>query len=172
MLLKNFARVMFSVAGGAIASVTCTATGEPVLSGDLQKYSSLASALSLTSTGYSKNDSGSVKPSHVIFFGDGTTPPALDDYRLAGSLLNNGLTLNSNSISYAANGITLTMNVSNKSTENITISELAWGASNNCGAVIYTRDVITPVTLAPSEGRTFSIFIDTMSLVTGVATNS
>lgn len=172
MLLKNFARVMFTNGEGSIKSVTCTATGEPVKSLDLQRYNPLVSVLYLTTVGYTQNTSDTINSNYSLFFGNGTTPPTVDDYCLSGDLLNGSLTCNSYSISYAANGITLTMNVSNSSTGNITISELAWGVSNKYGAVIYTRDVITPVTLAPTEGRTFSIFIDTMSLVTGVATNS
>ena len=172
MLLRNFARVMFSNGFSSIKSVTCTATGEPVLSSALQNYKPLSSIIRVSSEGYTNNSTSSTSSNHNIFFGNGTTPPTTDDYCLAGDLLNSSLILNSYSISYAANGITLTVNVRNNSSENITISELAWGASNNYGAVIYTRDVITPVTLAPSEGRTFSIFIDTMSLVTGIAINS
>ena len=172
MLLKNFARVMFSYDVAYINSVTCTATGEPILSSNLKRYTPLSSSLSIVSAGYTKNSTSTQNALHTIFFGNGTTPPTVDDYCLSGDLLNDSLILNSNSISYGANGVTLTVNVSNNGTKNITISELAWGISNNYGAVIYTRDVITPVTLAPSEGRTFSIFIDTMSLVTGVATNS
>lgn len=169
MLLKNFARVMFTNASGRINSVTCTATGEPVLSPTLQTYSPIVSILYINSAGYIQNTSGDTASNHSFFFGNGTTPPTVDDYCLSGDLLNGSLARNSYSISYAANGITLTVNVSNKSTENITISELAWGAFNDNGAVIYTRDVIPPVTLAPSEGRTFSIFIDTMSFVTSAA---
>lgn len=169
MLLKNFARVMFTDGAGSIKSVTCTASGEPVLSNNLQKYNPPNTSVTIIPTGYDKNTGNSGSAIQKIFFGNGTTPPTVDDYRLSGDLLNGSLTLNSNSISYGANGITLTVNVSNNTTENITISELAWGASNNYGAVIYTRDVIPPVTLAPSEGRTFSIFIDTMSFVTNAS---
>lgn len=171
MLLRNFARVIFSNVSSSIASVTCTATGEPVLSPGLQRYAPLTSLVSVAATGYTQNSAAHTSTDHVIFFGNGTTPPTVDDYCLAGDLLNGSLTRNSHSISYAANGVTLTINVSNKSTENITISELAWGTSCTAGAVIYTRDVITPVTLAPSEGRTFSIFIDTMSFVTSAASS-
>lgn len=172
MLLKNFARVMFTSNIDSIESVTCTATGEPVLSPNLQRYIALSTTLSVTSSGYNNNFNASVSADHRIFFGNGTTPPTVDDYALSGDLLNDSLTLNSYSVSYGANGITLTVNVSNSSTGNITISELAWGLSNGNGAVIYTRDVIAPVTLAPSEGRTFSIFIDTMSFVTSAAAAS
>lgn len=169
MLLKNFARVIFSNVSSSIASVTCTATGEPVLSPGLQRYTQLSSSVWVSANGYTQNSGANTSTNHVIFFGNGTTPPTVDDYCLAGDFLNGSLTRISYSVSYAANGITLTINVRNKTTENITISELAWGASCSAGAVIYTRDVITPVTLAPSEGRTFSIFIDTASFVTNAA---
>lgn len=169
MLLKNFARVIFSAVNSSIASVTCTATGEPVLSPGLQKYTPLVSLVSVTSAGYTKNTASNTSIDHTIFFGNGTTPPTVDDYCLAGDLLNGSLSRLGYAVSYAANGVTLTVNVRNNTTENITISELAWGVSCSAGAVIYTRDVITPVTLAPSEGRTFSIFIDTASFVTNAA---
>lgn len=169
MLLKNFARVIFSAVSSSIASVTCTATGEPVLSLGLQKYTPLAALVSVATTGYTQNSTANTSTNPVIFFGNGTTPPTVDDYCLSGDLLNGSLTRNSYAISYGANGVTLTVNVKNNTTENITISELAWGVSCSAGAVIYTRDVITPVTLAPSEGRTFSIFIDTASFVTNAA---
>lgn len=169
MLLKNFARVIFSAVSSSIASVTCTASGEPVLSPGLQRYTPLASLVSVTSAGYTKNTASNTSIDHTIFFGNGTTPPTVDDYCLAGDLLNGSLSRLGYAVSYAANGVTLTVNVRNNTTENITISELAWGVSCSVGAVIYTRDVITPVTLAPSEGRTFSIFIDTASFVTNAA---
>lgn len=169
MLLKNFARVIFSAVSNSIASVTCTASGEPVLSPGLQRYIPLASLVSVAATGYTRNSTTNTAVDPVIFFGNGTTPPTVDDYCLAGDLLNGSLSRLSYAVSYAANGVTLTVNVRNNTTENITISELAWGASCSAGAVIYTRDVITPVTLAPSEGRTFSIFIDTVSFVTNAA---
>lgn len=169
MLLRNFARVIFTTTSSSITSVTCTATGEPVLSSGLRKYAPLSSVVSVTSTGYTQNTASSTSTDHTIFFGNGTTPPTVDDYCLAGTMLNDSLSRNGYAVSYGANGVTLTVNVGNKSTEDITISELAWGASCPAGAVMYTRDVITPVTLAPSEGRTFSIFIDTMSFVTSAA---
>lgn len=169
MLLKNFARVIFSTSNSSIASVTCTASGEPVLSPGLQRYTPLASLVLVTPAGYTQNTASSSLIDHVIFFGNGTTPPTVDDYCLAGTMLNASLARYGYAVSYAANGVTLTVNVRNNTTEDITISELAWGASCSAGAVIYTRDVITPVTLAPSEGRTFSIFIDTMSFVTNAA---
>lgn len=169
MLLRNFARVIFSASNSSIASVTCTATGEPVLSPGLQRYTPLASIVLVTATGYTQNTTANTSVDHTIFFGNGTTPPTVDDYCLAGTMLNDSLSRNGYAVSYGANGITLTVNVGNNTTEDITISELAWGASCSAGAVIYTRDVITPVTLAPSEGRTFSIFIDTMSFVTNAA---
>lgn len=168
MILRNFAKLMFSFNLNVVDTVTCTATGDPALSQSVQRLDKLSS-VNIRTYGRLANENNSGTSYHCLWFGNGTTPPTVDDYTLAGPTVYTQITLNSSSVSSSVNGIDLTVNITNSGESNITISEIGFVQCCNYGAVMLTRDVIDPVTLAPGEGRTFSLFIDTMSFVTNAA---
>ena len=67
--------------------------------------------------------------------------------------------------------IEATQSVKNATTSDITISEIVLFAGNNYSSIIFTRNVITPVTLAPNESKTFVVSINFEELSTQVQTS-
>ena len=106
-----------------------------------------------------------------MFFGNGTTPPTTNDYKLESQIDydNNGLRVLDTSIVYIPDKDTLavyTYTVKNNSKENITISESAmisdtWiplAGHTHC-TFLWARDTFEPVILQPGETRAFTMTI-------------
>ena len=108
-----------------------------------------------------------------IAFGSGSTAPTVDDYKLETPITK--LTSLSATNNIRQSGVYLndyqieaTQSVKNATTSDITISEIVLFAGNNYSSVIFTRNVITPVTLAPNESKTFVVSVNFEELSTQV----
>lgn len=110
-----------------------------------------------------------------MFFGKGTTPATVNDYKLESMIdySDNALTIVSRSIASVPDKDTLyvyTYTIKNNSNENIDISESAlisktFDASKNSSSsdwaqyFLWARDTFDPVVLEPGETRSFSMTI-------------
>lgn len=111
----------------------------------------------------------------AIVYGDGTTPPTVDDYTLSGNLITD-LSASDPDIQNAGNGITFSHVVENTGTSAVTISEISLAlefsqtVQARYGVALLTRDVLeTPITLEPGARRNISVFINSNSFVEGAA---
>ena len=96
--------------------------------------------------------------------GTGTTPPTYSDFRIETPVESSGYSNNSYSISADCQQV-LTQSYTNKSSEDITVTELGLFVSDeasneNAAKALLTRNVISPVTIKPNETKTFTIKID------------
>ena len=114
----------------------------------------------------------------MIFVGNGTTAPTVDDYKLE-SLIeysatglhmeSKALAYNENADHYKTNRI-MTVVLNNKSESDITVSEMGWfiavpkyidiEASSEYHRLMLAREVFEPVTIKPGEVRAFTMSIE------------
>lgn len=110
---------------------------------------------------------------YSMVFGKGNTPPTPDDYWLADAY--NGTDhFNFKHISLVAsvNAYTLTLigTIENKTSEDLVVSELGIisGTSNTSASqprFLIARKLITPVTIAPNETKTFQYTMDFSEII-------
>ena len=98
-----------------------------------------------------------------IILGTGTTPPAYSDFRMEN--YNTGLTYSNATASWSAPNMILTESATNNTDSDITVSEIGvFGMDSNnnqyYNKVLYTRNVIEPVTIKPNETKTFTVKIN------------
>ena len=98
-----------------------------------------------------------------IILGTGTTPPAYSDFRMEN--YNTGLTYSNETASWSAPNVILTESATNNTDADITVSEIGvFGTDSNSNQyynkVLYTRNVIEPVTIKPGETKTFTVKIN------------
>ena len=103
-----------------------------------------------------------------IVLGSDTTTPTVDDYKIdnpiltltSGSAYNNISTTGT----WATNAvIECTQTVINGTANNITVSEVGLfgtGSGDTACRILFTKDLITPVTIAPNETKTFIISVN------------
>lgn len=106
-----------------------------------------------------------------IALGSGTTQPTKEDYKIETPITTLTSSGASNNIRrtgvYSSDYIiTATQSVVNNTSNNITISEIGLFFGTSTGCVLLTRDVITPVTLAVGESKTFILSVDFEQLST------
>lgn len=94
-----------------------------------------------------------------IIVGSGTTPPTFNDYKMENHL-KNILTFSNNTVSTKARVQVLTQSVTNPTSETITINEVGVYGYTEESCYLLTRSIISPVTLAPNETKTFTVKID------------
>lgn len=165
MLLEQFINsiaigLAYSVSSSSPFRMKCT---DGVVH-DFVSYSSSLSSSNPTSD-YEQPDSttstftGQLMNKIGIIVGSGTTPPIFNDYKMENHLLNT-LTFSNNTVSKKARVQVLTQSVTNPTSETITINEVGvYGYAEN-GCYLLTRSIISPVTLAPNETKTFTVKID------------
>lgn len=110
-----------------------------------------------------------------LVIGSGTTPPTIDDYKMENAIttnLNAGGVTRSFNANTSNSSITVVQPIVNIGANTITISEIGLfarydGASNGC--MLLSRDVITPVTIAPNESKTFVVSIDFTQMSTSAS---
>ena len=170
MLLKNF---IISLASGVAAPTTSSSSNplyrksttgnkfkissgnaDPIYSMSGSLYSNTANNSSITRIGEYKG----------IALGTGTTPPTYNDFRIETPVEPSGYSNNSYSISADCQQV-LTQSYTNKSSENVIVTELGLFVADNTSnesfpKVLLTRNVISPVTIKPNETKTFTIKID------------
>ena len=116
---------------------------------------------------YVQNGNSVGTTSWAFIFGDGTTPPTIEDYKLSGNIVEPSIVSGTGSATNGSNGITWQMTVINNTENSITIGEI--GLCNELlgiGCIMLTRDVLPqPVVLEPGASKGFQIFIDTQSFV-------
>lgn len=169
MLLKNF---IVSLASG-IATPTTNGDGNPlyrkttqgknlqIRTGDLSDIYSVSGSIYNTEGANGINTVGRFRG---IVLGTGTTPPTYGDFTIEAPVESSGYSNNSYSISADCQQV-LTQSYTNKSSEDITVTELGFFVSDEytneyCAKVLLTRNVISPVTIKPNETKTFTIKID------------
>lgn len=110
-----------------------------------------------------------------LVIGSGTTPPTIDDYKMENAIttnLNAGGVTRSFNANTSNSSLTVVQPIVNRGANTITISEIGLfarydGASNGC--ILLSRDVITPVTIAPNESKTFVVTIDFTQMSTSAS---
>lgn len=170
MLLKNF---IVSLACG-VATPTTTSSSNPLFlkttagneykinSGTMSTiYSASGSTYNNTANGYEASGIGVYKG---IVLGTGTTPPpTYNDFKIESPVESSGYSNHSYSVSADCQQV-LTQTYTNKSSEDIIVTELGLFVSDDSRAgypkVLLTRNVISPVTIKPNETKTFTIKID------------
>ena len=175
MLLKNFGALL----ANALADDTLTegvlkcTTGEFPAAVDLRKMPNTTSSLSnvVSSITYGNNEGGSSAATWAFGFGDGTTPPTIDDYKFSGELVTLSIMQSTGIASNGSNGATFQMVVINRTGGAVTINEIGlFSQVVNLGAVMLTRDVLPePVVLDPGDSKGFEIYIDTQSFISNAA---
>lgn len=114
----------------------------------------------------------------MIFIGNGTTAPTIDDYKLE-SLIEysaTGLHMESTALAYNENvdhykiNRIMTVVLRNKSENDITVSEMGWfiavpvdnetTQSGEYHRMMIARETFEPVTIKPGEVRTFTMSIE------------
>ena len=98
-----------------------------------------------------------------IILGTGTTPPTYSDYRMEN--YNTGLTYSNSTASWSAPNVIITESATNNTDADITVSEIGMfgmdsGSNEYYNKVLYTRNVIEPVTIKPGETKTFTVKIN------------
>ena len=152
------------------------------ISGNYQHYYKLTSGTiknanelqqppsSASCNAYGENNSNNVALNYLaIALGSGTTAPTFDDYKLETPILtltDGGHSLNIGS-DYSNNSTcTYQQIVTNNTEAPITVSEVgivtAYSATtaSNYASILFTRDIITPVTIGVGETKTFVVTID------------
>lgn len=174
MLLKNFGALL----ANALADDTLTegikcATGDVPVAPNLKGMpTSTSSITSIISSGvYTSNLSQSGNSQWAFGFGNGTTPPTVDDYKFSGELVVPSLVSGSGSSSNGSNGATFQMSVINNTDSAMTINEIGLFIQQTlCGCVMLTHDILPePVVLEPGASKGFEIFIDTQSFISNAS---
>ena len=98
-----------------------------------------------------------------IILGKGTTPPTYSDYKMEN--YNIGVTYSNSTASWSAPNVIITESATNNTDANIIVSEIGMfgtDSDNNqyYNKVLYTRNVIEPVTIKPGETKTFTVKIN------------
>lgn len=170
MLLKNF---IVSLATG-VAAPTSDGSDNPLYlkstTGSEYKISNGSASViySVSGSKYSNttgtNGIDTLGSYKGIVLGTGTTPPTYQDFKIETPVESSGYSNNSYSISADFQQV-LTQSYTNKSSEDIIITELGLFvtksiSNENYAKVLLTRNVISPVTIKPNETKTFTIKID------------
>ena len=97
-----------------------------------------------------------------IILGTGTTPPTYSDYKMEN--YHTGLTYSNSTASWSAPNVIITESATNNTDANIIVSELGLfgledGKASN-KRILFTRNVIEPVTIKPGETKTFTVKIN------------
>lgn len=111
-----------------------------------------------------------------LVIGSGSTPPTIDDYKMENAIttnLNAGGVTRSFNANTSNSSLTVVQPIVNIGTNAITISEIGLfgrsSANSQSACLLLSRDVITPVTIAPNESKTFVVTIDFTQMSTNVA---
>lgn len=178
MLLYNFTKLTAFIFGGKTAwdiggmkpSTTTGSGGSRFL-----LIRDIEASAPITSNYYS-DTGGSGYPGikyQGIAFGSGTTPPTINDIKLE-NFINSGLSYGAANIdSTSVQGvITYSQVVTNTSTEDITINEVALftkdGAVVDNATTIFTRSVIEPLILKPNDTKVVVLKIDFRTLTENI----
>lgn len=101
----------------------------------------------------------------ALYVGSGTTEATIDDYNLESedsdlSVISKSGTDDSSNADYNQNYIASYSGTFKNNTENdITISEIGIMATTSWGKILFAREVIEPVVIAPQKTYTFSMTI-------------
>lgn len=174
MLLKNFGALLPTTLSNVLLQegVKCT-TGEFPANNGLKRLPQTPNSINdiLSTTTYEANQSGSGSSTLTFGFGDGTTPPTIDDYKFSGSLVTPSIGGNFGTISAGSNGVTYQLVVQNRTESAMTIKEIGLFVQiSGTGCVMLTRDVLPePVVLEAGASKGFEIFIDTQSFISNAS---
>lgn len=152
-----------------------------------RNYNSPLNTQTTTNGKLTYNETGTSVSSEQFYYfgivlGTGTTPPTIDDYKMESyipegtlSYTGSSLTLPLTDTEWTNNGtFSLTQTVANNTENPVTVTEL--GVYNSAitattrACILLTRDVISPVTIAPNETKTFIISWDLSDILNGGTT--
>lgn len=142
-------------------------------------YHSLALTVStaLYADNYNEN-SGEISNTRslglAIAIGSGTTAPTINDYKMENAItssLNTAGATRNTVANTSGSTVTLTQPITNIGESSITVSEVgvfgAYVADGPC--ILLARDVISPITIAPNESKTFVVTIDFAEMSTSAS---
>ena len=171
MILRNWINKMVGVNNGGSYPIVKTTYGVT------QNHSTTIVSNTLLYADNYKEINATISSSSLgigIAIGSGTTAPTIDDFKME-----NAITTNLNAAgatrSFVADTnnsvISLTQPIVNMGESSITVSEVGiFAAYNTSGAcMLLSRDVITPVTIAPNESKTFVVTIDFAQMSTSAS---
>ena len=169
MLLKNFIVLIASGVAAPMTSSSYNPLYMKATTGNDYKVRSSNGSIESASGSVYNNTTG---PSGIATFGcfkgialgTGTTPPVYSDFKIENPVEPAGYSNDSYSISADCQQV-LTQSYTNKSSEDIIVTELGLFTTDNkddknYAKVLLTRNVISPVTIKPNETKTFTIKID------------
>lgn len=174
MLLKNFGAILANALTDdpLTEGIKCT-TGELPASANIKNMPSTVSALNtvVKSATYIANSSTAMNAAWAFIFGDGTTQPTIDDYKLSGDIVEPDTVSGTGSASNGTNGATFQMTVINNTESAMTINEIGLCTQVvNSGCLMLTHDVLPePVVLEAGGSKGFQIYIDTQSFISNAA---
>lgn len=182
MILNNFEKILWNALSGAtITKAGVTAISGDTLTGSYTFYLGSSSGFSIVN--YSGGNTATINTGSSgypnfnrmsLTFGSGTTEVAADDYQMESPYDTTDHFEWQNQVqSSVADSLTkvITASIANISDENLTVSEIGVVASHgsssttNYNHTLIARSLITPVTIAPNETKTFQYTLD----FTGIA---
>jgi hypothetical protein len=111
-----------------------------------------------------------------LVIGSGTTTPTINDYKMENAIttnLNAGGVTRSFNANNSNSSLTVVQPIVNLGASTITISEIGlfakYNAASNTGCLLLSRDIISPVTIAPNESKTFVVTIDFTQMSTNAS---
>ena len=113
-----------------------------------------------------------------LVIGSGTTAPTIDDYKMENAIttnLNAGGVTRSFNATNSNSSLTVVQPIVNIGVSTITISEIGlfakYAATSSTGCLLLSRDIISPVTIAPNETKTFVVTIDFAQMSASASAN-
>lgn len=111
-----------------------------------------------------------------VALGSGTTPPTIKDYKMESAItkhINAAGATRSFNANTSNSSLTVIQPIVNTGTNTITISEIGlfgrYSPTSDSTCILLSRDVITPVTIAPNESKTFVVTIDFTQMSTSAS---
>lgn len=170
MILRNWINKIVGSTGTYYPTVKTTG-------GITQNHSlGLGSSTEIYADNYKENSDNLPSSSLAIglAIGSGTTTPTINDFKMENAIITNlnaagamrSIVANTNS-----SIVTLTQPITNTGESSITVSEVGvFAAYNTSGAcMLLSRDIISPVTIAPNESKTFVLTIDFAEMSTSAS---
>lgn len=182
MLLRNFV-VSAAMYPDNKAYYKIRDTKNEVFSSDYLSHMNM-----VTTSGANYNETGITLNNYArytgIVVGTGSIAPTYNDYKMESAVDPSIVSYTANSLASPPTGnnsqitdpmvVTFTQNITNNSGNDITIKEVGLfkgTSSTYCASVLITRDVISPVTIAPNETKTFIVTMDFAQMSTNASSS-
>lgn len=171
MLLRNFINMMSLRSNKYTKYTSGDTNNKPAYSTSLTSY-----GCNNYGTNYMSSTSYRTIGALAIALGSGTTAPTIDDTTMGNPITT--LTDVSHTCSSTIESsyltqhlVTLTQTVKNETENSVTITEIGVFGCYSVNVTMFTRDIISPVTIGVGETKTFVVTIDLDQLSTSVQAN-